>query len=290
MIKWVKYHKKSQPKYFPLRLGAFAGFNLFFVFFVPFVVSFLFFTAFCLMPCFLQIRENLCKSVSKKRKYIMESSNKRCDNCFFSLWIINPDRPFLICKQKENKVGRWWGVPLDAKCSNFYPSSTFKAGSEAARRIPLTRGKFALVDAEDYYRLLQYKWQAMLGRTTIYATGRADGKATKMHRLIMDAPDHLVVDHIDHNGLNNCKSNLRLCTSAQNSRNMFSSNGSTSRYKGVCWLKREKKWDAKIRLNGKIYNLGYFTDEIAAAKAYDKKAMELHQEFACLNFPPETKV
>ena len=186
--------------------------------------------------------------------------------------------------QRVNFVGRWRGVHIDGKCPNFYPSSTFKAGAKAARRIPLTRGKFALVDSADYYRLAQFNWQAMAGNNTFYATGRADGKATKMHRLIMDPPAHLLVDHIDRNGLNNCRSNLRLCTIAQNSCNAIP-HGSSSKYKGVCWNKRKKKWIARIRLSGKIYSLGYFTDEITAAKAYDKKAGQLHRQFACLNFP-----
>jgi len=101
----------------------------------------------------------------------------------------------------------------------------------------------------------------------------------------MAAPNHLFVDHIDHNGLNNRRSNLRLCTLAQNNRNMVSRTGS-SKYKGVCWHGGTKKWNAKIRLNRKCYHIGLFTDEIAAAKAYDKKAKELHGQFACLNFPP----
>jgi hypothetical protein len=216
---------------------------------------------------------------------IQSTIPNRCDNCFFSLWIINPNRPFLICKQKETKVGRWWGVLLEQSCANFYPSSTFKAGSAAVRRIPLTRGKFALVDADDYYQLSKFNWHALLGRTTTYAARRGGGKAINMHRLITDAPDHLVVDHIDHNGLNNTKSNLRLCTVAQNTRNMLPNSGSTSKYKGVCWNKSVKKWSAAIKFNNKIYRLGYFTDEIAAAKAYDKQAAEFFGEFAYLNFP-----
>jgi len=105
-----------------------------------------------------------------------------------------------------------------------------------------------------------------------------------MHRQILSCPPDLLVDHIDHNGLNNCKRNLRLCTPAQNTRNSLSSANSSSKYKGVCWSKREKKWTASIQFNKKAYHLGYFTDEIKAAKAYDKKAKELHGQFACLNF------
>jgi hypothetical protein len=102
----------------------------------------------------------------------------------------------------------------------------------------------------------------------------------------MDPPADLVVDHIDHNGLNNCKANLRLCSIAQNNRNVISANRGISKYKGVSWNKILKKWSAAVQLNKKRFYAGHFTDEIDAAKAYDKKASQLHGEFACLNFPP----
>ncbi len=217
---------------------------------------------------------------------ICNTHHIRCDNCFFSVWIINPNRPLLICKQRQGRLGRWWGVLLDDKCSNFYPSGTFKQGSTAVRRIPLTQGKFATVDAKDYYRLAQFQWFAEFGGRTFYAVRKQNGKSIKMHRYIMSAPSHLVVDHIDHNGLNNCRANLRLCSFAQNMRNVVSNVGATSTYKGVHWNKRMKRWAASIQFEKKQYHLGYFTDETEAAKAYDKKASQLHRQFACLNFPP----
>ncbi len=201
--------------------------------------------------------------------------------------MIVPNRPVLMCMQKVNFVGRWRGVHIDESCRNFYPSSTFKAGKNAARRIPLTQGKFAIVDAEDYYRLVKYRWSAGRNGNTFYACRRHGGTSLMMHRVIMDAPKHLIVDHIDHNGLNNRKANLRLCTPTQNSCNMRSFVNAKSRYKGVSFRKRGKKWIASIQYNRKPYQLGTFENEIAAAKAYDEKAKELHGEFACLNFPPE---
>ncbi len=108
-----------------------------------------------------------------------------------------------------------------------------------------------------------------------------------MHRQIMAAPDHLVVDHIDHNGLNNTRANLRLCTSAQNLCNALPPANASSRYKGVSWEKRRKNWRVVIQFNNKTYHLGHFKNEIEAAKAYDERAKELHGEFACLNFPPK---
>ena len=188
--------------------------------------------------------------------------------------------------QKPNLTGRWQVVLLEQSCPNFYPSAICKQGSAAVRRIPLTRGKFALVDTADYYHLVKYKWTVQSNANTSYASGKVAGKVTKMHRLIMNAPADLLVDHIDHNGLNNCRSNLRLCTPAQNARNSVSRKGSTSRYKGVSWSRERKKWAASIQFNRKIYQLGYFQSHFAAARAYDKKAKELHGQFACLNFPP----
>jgi hypothetical protein len=198
---------------------------------------------------------------------------------------MSPNRPALICKQKTDRPGRWQIVLLAQSCRSFYPSSTFSAGSDAVRRIPLTRGKFALVDADDYYRLVKFKWTASSKTFTSYACGVVAGRKIKMHRFIMDAPAHLLVDHIDHDGLNNTKANLRLCTPAQNTYNIRSLPGGTSKYKGVHWHKKGKKWNAIIKLNGKQYNIGFFADEIEAAKAYDKKAAQLQGEFACLNFP-----
>ena len=106
-----------------------------------------------------------------------------------------------------------------------------------------------------------------------------------MHRVIMNAPKGMLVDHIDGNGLNNRRSNLRLCTNKENARNARPSKGGSSRYKGVCWHKAKKKYDARIEVDGKRYCLGYFADEIEAAVTYDIKAMQLFGDFAYFNFP-----
>ena len=211
---------------------------------------------------------------------------KRCDNCFFSIWIMGSNRPMLGCRQRPGHVGRYRIVQLEQSCPNFYPSGDFKASSEAVRRIPLTHGQFALVDAADYYRLAKFQWYANgPTKTKFYAVRKCDGKNVKMHRVVMNAPDHLFVDHIDHNGLNNTRTNLRLCTHAQNIYNQPSRKG-TSKFKGISRQRHEKNWTARIHANNKTCHLGTFASEIDAARAYDKKAAELHGEFACLNFPP----
>ena len=108
-----------------------------------------------------------------------------------------------------------------------------------------------------------------------------------MHRVITDSPAHLLVDHINHNGLDNRKANLRTATCAQNNvnRRSIKTKNSPSKYKGVYWSKRDNKWQVQICYNYKIRTIGQFNDEIEAAKAYDEAAMKYHKEFAVLNFP-----
>jgi hypothetical protein len=209
----------------------------------------------------------------------------RCDNCCFSTFATGTGRPALICRQKKGSEGAWNIRPLLHQCPNFYPSRAANAQNHAPRLIPLTRGLFAIVDAEDYPRLSQFTWFAEGTNSNYYAVRKENGKSIKMHRQILNAPDHLVVDHINHNSLNNRKINLRLATFTQNCQNQRRLSHRTSRYKGVHWHKRLKKWAAQITANKKTHHLGYFTNEIDAAKAYDKAAKKYHGDFAALNFP-----
>ncbi|MHA2067868.1 MAG: HNH endonuclease, partial [Candidatus Thorarchaeota archaeon] len=151
--------------------------------------------------------------------------------------------------------------------------------------------KYAIVDPDDYDRLSKYKWYATRSEHTFYArrtdlTGRKR-RIIRMHREIIKVPDGMFVDHINHNGLDNRKANLRLATRAQNNynRRRFRSPGSNSKFKGVSWSRYRNLWRARIGVNGKRKNIGYFQSQIEAAKAYDKAAKKYHKEFAVLNFP-----
>ncbi len=155
------------------------------------------------------------------------------------------------------------------------------------KEIPLTRGYVALVDDEDYERVSQFKWYASVRRKTVYAQREVGGTAQKMHRLILglEPGDKSLVDHVDHNGLNNCRSNIRVCTHAENQRNVEKHCDNTSGWKGVIWHKKGQKFAARLRVNSKNIHLGLFHSPISAALEYDRAARKYHGSFACLNFP-----
>ena len=162
----------------------------------------------------------------------------------------------------------------------------------AFRRIPLSQGKFTIVDPDEYYRLSEYKWSASRVYNKFYAvrTGPAEKgrrrKTIRMHREVVNIPDGLECDHINGNSLDNRKANLRPATRQQNCwNNRKRRPKSLSIYKGVSYSSRGRPWKAMLTVNGKAIYLGSFETQIQAAKAYDEAAKKYFGEFAKLNFP-----
>jgi len=144
------------------------------------------------------------------------------------------------------------------------------------------KGKYvALVDDEDYDYLNQWRWCVDVKKNTCYAM-RRDKITISLHRVIINTPEGIEVDHIDHNGLNCQKYNMRNCSHADNLKNKKPCG--KSKYLGVYFMGKYRYIRAQIQINGTCHYLGHFKTEIEAAKSYDKKAKEVHGEFANLNF------
>lgn len=152
--------------------------------------------------------------------------------------------------------------------------------------LSLGRGLTLLVDIADEPLWGSYRWYAYRGArdTTFYARTNIDGNTLLLHRLLVGATPTQLVDHRNRNGLDDRRSNLRLCTPAQNASNRPPPKNNTSGYKGVVWLPSSRKWRATIGGNGQPRkSLGLFTDPWEAAQAYNRAALEQWGEFARLN-------
>lgn len=153
------------------------------------------------------------------------------------------------------------------------------------KQIPLTRGKVALVDDEDYEELSKHKWQCDGKGYAFRTTGSKPRRHIFMARLVMEAPHGSWVDHIDHNTLNNQKSNLRFCNRSESSMNQCKrSDQASSKFKGVHWCTNQRRWIALIYLKKKRIHIGSFRQEEDAARAYDSAAVRLFGKFAYPNF------
>ena len=156
------------------------------------------------------------------------------------------------------------------------------------RLIGLTQNQNAIVDATDFEWLSKFLWYANWNpHTQSFTAKRRPGKQEVfMHRVIMACTDKKqLVDHWNHDTLDNRRQNLRVCNNAQNQQNRRGRRKSTSRFKGVTWDTGRKKWFVGIRIRGKTKGLGRFENEREAAKVYDVAAIEHFGEFAFLNFP-----
>lgn len=139
----------------------------------------------------------------------------------------------------------------------------------------------ALIDLDDVDKVKNIKWhRSDLQRSTYYCISN-NSEWRRIHRLIMGVTDKdIVVDHINHNGLDNRKSNLRICTSGQNTCNCLTSKNNKSGHKGVYWSKERKKWCAQISINNKTKGLGRYDTIEEAIEAREKTAKEYYGEFA----------
>lgn len=223
-------------------------------------------------PCFVIKQENYNKALALLRSLVEEPKCKTCNDTE-------------QVGEETVKYGRSMGFRECPDCQAEEP----EAGEP--RVIFLSQGQFAIVDAEDYEKLKQYKWHAVYKdgwyarRITSWAEGH---KTIWMHREIMKPPDDMQIDHRNHNGFDNRRCNLRTCTQSDNQHNQRPRKNTSSKYKGVSWRKNCSKWHACIRHDGKLINLGDFEIEEEAAKTYNKKAIELFGEYACLNQIPKT--
>lgn len=153
--------------------------------------------------------------------------------------------------------------------------------------VSLTKGYEALIDSADVPLVSKFNWCASVCRSTVYAV-RGTRRGEKgyparnicMHRVIANTPEGFETDHINGNGLDNRRCNLRSTSRAQNSVNTGIKKNNTSGYKGVDWSKTRKKWRARIRVNGERVGLGYYDSPEEAGAAYDEAARIYHGEFA----------
>lgn len=169
------------------------------------------------------------------------------------------------------------GMPLTCEALSF----------NIMKEIKLPHGFTTLVDDEDFEYLNKWKWNIRdLGytkyviRQSLVSDGVKRGTSIFMHRVVINTPKGMETDHINHNGLDNRKINLRICTGMENHRNKRPK----GEFLGVSWYKRDSKWRAYINIDQKQIHLGYFENKIEAARFRDEASKKYFGEFAYLNF------
>lgn len=155
------------------------------------------------------------------------------------------------------------------------------------KAVVLTRGLYAVVDDKDFARVSKFRWYARRssGKLDLWYASKAktsECQHTLMHRFL--CPDWPRIDHVDNNGLNNRRRNLRPASYRENNQNARKREGALSKYKGVTYERRYGTWIARISVNGRNKYLGSFPKEIAAARAYDRAAHHHFKAFARPNY------
>jgi len=149
--------------------------------------------------------------------------------------------------------------------------------------IPLTQGYVATIDACDVHLVDQWDWTAYVRPSTVHAFRKTTRDGIKvnvwMHRVILGTPAGFDTDHVDGDGLNNTRANLRVATRSQNNRNQRITGRNTSGRKGVSWHKKDKRWRACIHVNNRYVHLGHFVEFDDACAAYAKASTEMHGDF-----------
>jgi hypothetical protein len=177
-----------------------------------------------------------------------------------------------------------------------YSASEISVDGDTAN-VHLVDGPVAVIDSADVEIVQGIRWRSFHppSSKTPYATGYIPGRKAPvyMHRLIMGVVNSgrkTECDHRNHNGLDNRRSNLRVCTHSQNSANRRRVEGAATPYRGIAWRPKRNKWVAIVNdPSGGRIEAGAFTDPIEAAMAFDRKAREVYGEFATLNFPQEVE-
>jgi hypothetical protein len=154
------------------------------------------------------------------------------------------------------------------------------------KQIPLTKGRVALIDDDDFDRVIAAgSWHASKASRTNWYAAHADGRRTiRLHTFLTGWP---LVDHINGDGLDNRRANLRPATGKQNAANMRTPAHNTSGFKGVTYYRRTGRWRAHLTTDGRQRHLGYFDTAEEAAYAYDTEAIGTWGEYARTNFPRE---
>lgn len=199
-----------------------------------------------------------------------------CGNPFNVKWAVRNRARF--CSESC----RWLG-----RTGRTLAGDAFFDNDDGTTSIPLGRGYTAIIDTDDVDLVRGIRWTAVKSDHRVYAYSNTSAYKGMLHRLIVNAPKGVDVDHWDGEGLNDRRSNLRIATRSENMVNVPLRSSNTSGYVGVSWHRGAAKWRSAIKKNGRQIHLGFFASAEEAARAYDVKARELFREFAQLNFPDE---